>query len=45
MHWTTISELQEWLDKYEDKIKFIHIITSGVGSHKAGSVLLIIDEA
>ncbi len=39
IHWVEMNELQDYLDKYQDKIKFI---TLGAGGRK---YMLIIDEA
>jgi hypothetical protein len=43
--WIVIGELQDYLDKYEEKIKFIYMVTSGFAGHVPGSVMLVIDEA
>ena len=38
-------ELQDYLDKYEDKIKFMTVCSSAIPGYGAGMVMLIIDES
>lgn len=35
------SEMQEWLDKYQDKVKFIYQTNS---AHDTNKVMIVIDE-
>lgn len=45
IHWIKMDELQNYLDKYQDKIKFINFSTGQMSSVGLNSILLIIDES
>lgn len=42
-HWIHPSELDDYLKKYEDKIKFVSICTSYVIGFRPNTILLVID--
>ena len=40
-----VEELQDYLDKYQEKIKFVQFCTSYVAGYQPNKVMLIIDES
>lgn len=44
-YWIEATELQDYLDKYQERIKFVNICTLYLPGYAPGKLLLIIDEA
>ncbi len=42
--WVKMNELQDYLDKYQSKIKFINMNTGQISGQGIDSVMLIIDK-